>query len=161
NSLLKEPRPITVEFLVHRDRQADAALIEVQGQKILLKAGQWSRWTKLTFTLTTPSFLPNKNATGIFRFYLQQVTPNFRLYVTPVNMDPSAPARPLSEPGSFVQDISKRLGLFYTTGFQEDHKARSNGIFDDGEYLRQANIVLEERLALFQYALDNYDDGLL
>src|SRR5262249_30261321 len=55
----------------------------------------------------------------------------------------------------------KRLGLFYTTGFQEDHKARSNGIFDDGEYLRQANIVLEERLALFQYALDKYDDGLL
>jgi predicted AlkP superfamily phosphohydrolase/phosphomutase len=161
NSLLKEPRPIKVEFLVHRDRQADAALIEVQGQKILLKTGQWSRWTKLTFTLTTPSFLPNKSATGIVRFYLQEVAPNFRLYVTPINMDPSAPALPLSEPASFVKDISKRLGLFYTTGFQEDHKARSNGVFADDEFLRQANIVLEERLALFEYALDNYDDGLL
>src|SRR5262249_4928364 len=28
-------------------------------------------------------------------------------------------------------------------------------------YLRQANLVLEERLALFDYALDDYDDGLL
>src|SRR5262249_31802920 len=129
--------------------------------KVLLKAGQWSRWTRLNFTLTTPSFLPNKSVTGIVRFYLQEVTPNFRLYVTPVNIDPSAPAVALSEPASFAQDISKQLGLFYTTGFQEDHKARSNGIFNDDEYLRQANIVLEERLALYDHALTNYDDGLL
>jgi predicted AlkP superfamily phosphohydrolase/phosphomutase len=157
NSLLKEPFPITVEFLVHRDRQANAAVIEIQGHKILLKAGQWSRWTKLAFEL--PWYVPN--VSGICRFYLQEVAPNFRLYVTPVNMDPSAPAQKISEPPSFIQDISQRLGLFYTTGFQEDHKARSNGVFVDDEFLRQANMVLEERLALFDYAVDNYDDGLL
>ena len=55
----------------------------------------------------------------------------------------------------------KRLGPFYTTGFQEDHKARSNGIFSDDEFARQAGMVLEERLALFDYAVNNYDDGLL
>jgi predicted AlkP superfamily phosphohydrolase/phosphomutase len=157
NSLLKEPRPITIEFLVHRDRQIDAALIEIQDHKILLKAGQWSRWTRLTFEL--PWYVPN--VSGICRFYLQEVSPNFRLYVTPINMNPSDPAQKLSEPPSFIQDVSKKLGLFYTTGFQEDHKARSNGIFSDDEFLRQANIVLEERLALFDYAVENYDDGLL
>jgi predicted AlkP superfamily phosphohydrolase/phosphomutase len=51
--------------------------------------------------------------------------------------------------------------LFYTAGFQEDHKARSNGIFADDEYLQQAEIVLEERLALLEYALNDYEDGLL
>src|SRR5262249_31702031 len=102
NSLLKEPRPVAVEFLVHRDRQANAALVEVQGQKILLKAGQWSRWIKLNFELTTPAFLPNKNVSGICRFYLQEVAPNFRFYVSPINMDPSAPALRMSEPPSFV-----------------------------------------------------------
>src|SRR5207245_1628405 len=101
------------------------------------------------------------NVSGSCRFYLQEVAPNFRLYVTPVNMDPSAPAQKISEPPSLIQDISQRLGLFYTTGFQEDHKARSNGVFVDDEFLRQANQVLEERLALFDYAVDNYDDGLL
>ncbi len=55
----------------------------------------------------------------------------------------------------------KQLGPFYTTGFQEDHKARTNGVFTDDEFLRQASMVLEERLALFEYAVDNYDDGLL
>jgi predicted AlkP superfamily phosphohydrolase/phosphomutase len=161
NSLLKQPRPITVEFLVHRDRQSNAAALELQGRKILLAAGQWSRWTRLKFELTTPSFLPNRTVTGICRFYLQEVSPNVRLYVTPVNIDPSEPAVQLSEPPSFIQDVSKRRGLFYTTGFQEDHKARSNGVFADDEYARQAGIVLEERLALFDYAVDDYEDGLL
>jgi predicted AlkP superfamily phosphohydrolase/phosphomutase len=161
NGLLKQPRPVTVDFLVHRDRQANAAAIEIQGHKILLKAGQWSRWTKLTFELTTPWFVPNKKVSGICRFCLREVTPNFRLYVTPINMDPSSPALPMSEPASFVQDLSERLGLFYTTGFQEEYNARKNGLFVDDEFLRQANMVLEERLALFDYAVDNYDDGVL
>ncbi len=161
NSLLRTPREVKVEFSIHRDRQANAAVIEVQGQRILLRPGQWSPWTRIDFNLTTPVFLPNKHASGIVRFYLQEVKPNFRLYVTPVNIDPSAPAAPLSEPPSFVQDLSKRLGLFYTTGFQEDHKARSNGVFSDDEFARQAGMVLEERLALFEQAVDDYDDGLL
>ena len=41
NSFLQSPRPVDVEFLIHRDRQADAAVIEIQGRKIVLKAGQW------------------------------------------------------------------------------------------------------------------------
>ena len=67
----------------------------------------------------------------------------------------------MSEPPELITDISNDLGLFYTTGFQEDHKARSNGVFNDDEFRRQANHVLEERLALFEYAIENYDDGLL
>jgi len=67
-------------------------VIELQGHKILLKAGQWSRWTKLDFGLSRPAPLPDQHVSGICRFYLQEVAPNFRLYVTPINMDPSAPA---------------------------------------------------------------------
>jgi predicted AlkP superfamily phosphohydrolase/phosphomutase len=161
NDFLAEPRPVTVEFLVHRDRQANGVVIELQGKKMLLQAGQWSRWTRIQFALSTPRFVPDKKVGGICRFYLQEVAPNFRLYVTPINIDPSAPAVRLSEPESFVQDVSDELGLFYTAGFQEDHKARSNGVFVDDEFARQAETVLEERLAMFDYALDDYDDGLL
>jgi len=161
NSLLTKPAPITIELLVHRDREANAAVVEIQGQRILLKPGQWSRWTKLDFALSTPFALPAQGVSGICRFFLQAVAPSFRLYVTPINMDPSAPAQRISEPKSFISDVAKRLGPFYTTGFQEDHRARSNGIFTDDEFARQAGIVLEERLALFDYAINNYDDGLL
>ena len=61
-------------------------MLDFQGQRIVLKPGQWSRWTKLDFEL-----LPFKKISGICRFFLQEATPNFRLYVTPINMDPSDP----------------------------------------------------------------------
>jgi predicted AlkP superfamily phosphohydrolase/phosphomutase len=162
-------RPLAVEFLIHRDSQANAAVIEFPDRKVILKAGQWSRWTELSFE--TPWYTPNVagiwngsgiwNVAGICRFYLQEVAPSFRLYVSPINMDPAAPWLPISEPASFITDVSRRLGPFYTTGFQEDYNARKNNVFDDDEYLRQATMVLEERLALFEYAVDDYDDGLL
>jgi predicted AlkP superfamily phosphohydrolase/phosphomutase len=157
NSFLDEPRPFLIDFLVHRDRQANAALIEVQQHKILLKAGQWSKWTQLKFEL--PWY--TSNVTGICRFYLQEVSPNFKFYVSPINIDPSGPAMQISEPNSFTKDVAKRLGFFCTTGFQEEYNARKDGVFADDEFLQQANFVLEERLALLEYALDNYDDGLL
>jgi len=161
DALLKSPRPIEIPFLVHRDSEANAAVIEVQGRKIVLEAGQWSRWTRLDFTMSTPSFVPSQGVRGICRFYLQQVAPTFRLYVTPINIDPAAPAQRISEPESFVKDLAAHLGPFYTTGFQEDHKARSNGVFTDDEYARQAGMVLDERLALFDRAVDDFEDGLL
>jgi predicted AlkP superfamily phosphohydrolase/phosphomutase len=157
DTLLKNPAPVEVDFLVHRDPEANAAVIDVQGRRLLLKAGQWSQWTKLDFNLSVPF----QSVTGICRFYVQEIAPIFRLYVSPINMDPATPAQPISEPGSFIQAVSGKLGPFATTGFQEDYAARKNGVFSDDEYARQADMVLEERLALLDYAVDNYEDGLL
>jgi predicted AlkP superfamily phosphohydrolase/phosphomutase len=161
NGFLKVAKPMAIDFQVHRDRAANAAVVDVQGQRIILKPGEWSRWTKVNFPMSTPVFLPDQEVAGICRFYLQEVAPNCRLYVSPINVDPSAAAVPLSEPEPFIRDVSDQIGLFYTTGFKEDHKARSNGIFVDEEFVKQANMVMEERLALFDYAVDDYDDGLL
>jgi predicted AlkP superfamily phosphohydrolase/phosphomutase len=161
NSLLKQPKPVTTELVVHRDRAANAAILEIGGRRILLAAGQWSPWVSVSFNLSTPAMLPAKSVAGIVRIYLQEVSPNFRLYVSPVNVDPRQPAVQLSEPAGFIKEVAGQLGPFYTTGFQEDHKARSNGVFVDDEFLKQASLVLEERLALFEYAIENYDDGLL
>ncbi len=158
---LLKPEPIKVEFLIHRDRDARAVVIEIQGQRIVLKERQWSRWIRVDFKMSTPWFLPSPKPGGICRFYLQEAAPNCQLYVSPVNIDPRDPAVPMSEPSSFLPEVAGKLGPFYTTGFQEDYSARKNGIFNDDEFIRQADKVLEERLALFEYAVQNYDDGLL
>ena len=148
-------------MFVHRDREANAAVIEVQGRKVVLKAGQWSRWNELEFTLSTPAFVPSRPAADSAASTSSEVAPHFRLYVSPINMDPAAPALQISEPESFVTDVSVNLGPFATTGFQEDYKARTNGVFNDDEFARQAEMVLGERLALLDYGLDNFEDGLL
>ena len=67
---------------------------------------------KLDFPLSTPWFVPNQHVGGICRFYLQEVSPNFRLYVSPINIDPSAPA--VKDVGAAVvssQDVSESTGF--------------------------------------------------
>ncbi|MCP4667390.1 MAG: twin-arginine translocation signal domain-containing protein [Deltaproteobacteria bacterium] len=161
NTLLKEPAPAVIDFVVHRDRSARAAVIRIQDRTIVLNEREWSDWIRLTFQLSTPAVMPTKKVTGICRFYLQEVSPNFRLYVSPINADPADPAIRITEPANFSRELAAALGMFYTTGFQEDHKALSNKVFEDDEFVRQAEYVLEERLNLLDYALNNYDEGLL
>jgi predicted AlkP superfamily phosphohydrolase/phosphomutase len=159
DSMLKEPQDTFIDFVVHKDDAADAALIEIQNQKILLKHGQWSKWIQLRFPLSKPG--PDGHISAICRFYLQEVSPNFRLYASPINADPTDPAIRFTEPERFSRQISSELGLFPTTGFQEDYNARKNKIFTDEEYVHQAGMVLDERLDLLDYAKENYIDGLL
>lgn len=161
NTFLKKPQDAAISFVVHRDRDARAAVIEIQQQTILLKQGEWSPWIRITYSLSTPSLVPEKKISGICRFYLQEAAPNFRLYVTPINTDPADPAIKITEPPAFLPELSRQLGLFYNTGFQEDHKALSNKVFSDDEFVRQAEYVLQERMQLLDCALRNYDDGLL
>jgi predicted AlkP superfamily phosphohydrolase/phosphomutase len=162
NAFLKQPVDTQLEFLVYRDPENPQARIEIAGQTIVLREGEWSGWTQVNFPLEMPSFLPNDKVGGICRFFLQEVRPTFRLYVSPLNMDPSNPDKQkISEPAKFVREISDDLGLFGTLGFQEDHKALSTKVFTDEEYRNQAEFVLQERMNLLNYALSHYDDGLL
>ena len=161
NTLLKNPQPTAIEFVVHRDKRARAAVIEIQNRKLMLKQGQWSHWIQLDFEMSTPAFMPNKHLSGICRFLVQEIEPHFRLYVSPINTDPSDPATRITEPNEFIEEISNKLGMFYTTGFQEDHKALSNKVFSDEEFVAQSDYVFKERMNLLRYATEHYDDGLL
>jgi predicted AlkP superfamily phosphohydrolase/phosphomutase len=161
DSFLEKPVPVKVDFRVHRDSGTKAAVIEIQNHTVVLKEGRWSPWLAIDFPLSLPVPMRDEHISGLCRFYLQEVAPNFRLYVTPINVDPSNPAVPITEPDNFSKEISSELGLFYTTGFQEDHKALSNKVFNDAEFAAQAQIVLDERIKLLDYALEHYEDGLL
>ncbi len=162
NDQLKKPKTATVDLQIYRHPTENSARIELQGQTIVLKKGEWSEWCDVEFEMVMPEFLPNVAVRGICRFYLQDVHPEFSLYVTPINIDPADPGSQLiSEPPDFVRQISSELGRFYTAGFQEDHQARSNNVFTDREYRQQADYVLGERLKTLAYAKKHYQDGLL
>jgi predicted AlkP superfamily phosphohydrolase/phosphomutase len=53
------------------------------------------------------------------------------------------------------------LGPFYTVGFQEDFMARLHGVFDDEEFAEQSEMVLQQRLEMLDYAMQQYEDGVL
>jgi len=162
NTYLKKPKASTIPFQLYRHPTEAAARIEIQDRTVALRQGEWSDWIKVEFELGMPSFLPNSHVSGICRFFLQEVRPSFKLYITPINIDPTDPGeQQITEPPEFINDIAAKLGLFYTAGFQEDHAALTNEVFTDAQFRDQAGHVLEERMNLLDFALDKYEDGLL
>jgi predicted AlkP superfamily phosphohydrolase/phosphomutase len=147
----------SVDFTVWLDPTEPVAKIAVQDQEIVLHQGEWSDWVQVKFPLVP--WL--ESATGICRFYLKEVSPYFKLYVSPINVDPSQPPLPLSTPFNYAHDLWKQVGFFYTQGIAEDTKALSARLLDDGEYLEQARIVLAEQLRFFDLELARFHAGLL
>ena len=155
NSFHEKEKPAVVPFVVYRDPENPVAKIVIQGKEILLKQGEWSQWIRVEFEM-----IPHLNKlSGICRFYLQQVHPYFKLYVTPINVDPANPALPISTK-NYAQELAREFGPFYTQGFPEDTKALSNGVFSDDEYWEQAKFVLHERRALFDHEFNKFQEGV-
>ena len=100
-----------------------------------------------------------EGARGIGRFFLKEVRPHFKLYLSPVNIDPSSPVMPISSPESFSEELSREIGLFYTQGIPEDTDALSGGVLNAEEFLRQSRIVFEEELKMLDYALERFQSG--
>lgn len=94
-------------------------------------------------------------------FYLKQVRPEFKLYISPINIDPAEPSMPISTPESYAKELSRKFGSFYTKGLPADFKAMTHGVLDEEEYLAQDDTVLKERIEMFEYELSRFDSGLL
>jgi len=157
NSMRAGNPDMEVEAKVWVDREADALRLDIQGSSTVLAAGEWSEWIRLRFDA-----IPNiSSVNAIGRFYVKEISPKLKLYLTPLNIDPLHPALPISEPPDYSCDLARDLGPFYTQGFPEDTKALSRGILSDEEYLQQAWIVLQERLNLFHHELSSFSEGLL
>jgi predicted AlkP superfamily phosphohydrolase/phosphomutase len=143
-------------FTVHLDPDRDAVLLRIGGRSLLLEKGEYSDWIKVEFTL-----LPLLGrVSGIVRFLLKQVRPHFQLYATPVNIDPEDQAVPVTWPKELGVEIARDIGSFWTKGLPADTKALDYGILDDEEYVGQAELILEERVALFHHQWSRFRDGL-
>jgi predicted AlkP superfamily phosphohydrolase/phosphomutase len=157
NTFRKGTLPVPVDFTVWIDPTEPVAKIMIQDHEMLLREGEWSDWIQLRFSL-----IPGiQSATGIVRIYLKQTRPFFKLYVSPVNLDPSQPALPLSTPTTYVSSLWRHMGFFYTQGIAEDTKALSDGVLNDREYLQQACSVLNDQLRIFDLELARFHAGLL
>ncbi len=157
NSFRKGSPQSSVEFTVIVDAENPVAKIVLQDQQILLREKEWSDWVKVKFEVIP--FL--QSVGGICRFYLKELRPNFKLYVTPINIDPASPALPISTPEEYSQELCDHVGPFYTQGIPEDTKALSAGVLNDTEFLQQAKLVFDEQMALFDYELNRFREGLL
>ncbi len=148
---------LTVDFEVLLDPERPVAKLVVQGTELVLEEGEWSDWIQIRFEAVP--YLVDVAAVG--RVYLQQVRPDFKLYVSPLQIDPADPALPLSTPGGWAGELRDALGHFYTQELPEDTKAFSYGIFSGSEFWQQAQLVYRERRRALDHVLESFDRGLL
>ena len=156
NIFKKESPKSVIDFKVYCDRKNKIAKIAIQGNEFILNQGEWSRWIRVDFKM-----IPTQRVSGICQFYLKEVSPHFKLYVTPININPQNPALPICTPSSYSKELYKKFGYFYTKGLPADTKALDHGVLDDGEFLQQDDVILQERIKMFDYELRNFDSGLL
>ena len=129
-----------------------AATFAVDGEQFLLQEGEWSDWLTVKYKMI-PIL---KSVSGICRFYLMEVRPHFRLYVTPIQIDPVDPEMTVSTPLHYSRELAEKTGLYYTQGLPDDTKALEEGVFGDDDYVVQSTLVLEERLRQFRFELDHF-----
>jgi len=148
---------LKIPFKVYIDPENPVAKIMIQDQEIFLKQSEWSDWVELKFVL-----IPRvKYLHAIVKFYLKEVRPDFKLYASPINLDPKHPALPIFNPEDYGEDIVNNLGLFYTQGMAEDTKALTYGIFNDQEYWTQSQMVTADWFRAYRWHLDNFKSGFL
>jgi predicted AlkP superfamily phosphohydrolase/phosphomutase len=85
----------------------------------------------------------------------------FRLYVSPINIDPSRPVLPISHPAIFSVFLSKLIGRYTTLGLAEDTWALNEGVLDEDAFLEQAWDNHREREAMFFEMLRRTRRGLI
>lgn len=129
--------------------------LNVQNQKFTLKKGEFTNWKRLEFSI---DFFTKAN--GIAKFYLKEVSPDFELYMSPINFDPEKPLRPISAPKSFSSKLAEDMGLYSTLGLPHDTWALEENVFDEKAFLSQADSILAERKKIYYSTLDSYNNGI-
>lgn len=156
NTFRKERPEAMLDFRVFLDPANPVAKISYQDQEFILKEKEWSGWKRVRFNL-----MPTQSVNGICLFYLKEVRPNFKLYVSAINIDPANPALPISTPSNYARELEKKFGPFFTKGLPADTSALDHDVLDEAEFLEQDDFVLRESEKMFDYEFSRFDSGLL
>jgi predicted AlkP superfamily phosphohydrolase/phosphomutase len=156
NTFLEGSPDTEIPLTVYLDPDYPACKIQVQDNELILSEKEWSDWVTLKIDM-----MPLVSAQGIVRFYLKAVRPDFELYMSPIQIDPRAPAMPISTPPGYSKELAEAIGPFYTQGIAEETWALNEGRLNEDEYLTQSEFVLQQTRDMLDYELDRFDWGLL
>jgi len=148
NSVLKIPFVVTI-------RDEASADIKINGASYRLKKDEYTEWIKVDFKAA-----PCIKVHGICKFLLLNTSPEFELYITPINIDPEKPAMPISHPIIYSTYLAKRQGPFATLGLAEDSWALNEKVLLDDGFIQQCIQTDQEREKMFFDSLDKVRHGL-
>lgn len=148
----KDGHPMKSPFSVELDEARRKVRVTVGTETVEVGPKEYTPWLVVPFD----------GVQGIARFYVQTWEgADFELYATPVNIDPGAPAMPISHPFVYSVYLAKLLGPFATLGLAEDTWALNERVIDEEAFLKQAWLYFDERKAQLWDALDKTKSGFV
>jgi predicted AlkP superfamily phosphohydrolase/phosphomutase len=130
-----------------------SAEIEIQGQKLQLKQGEWSGWVPLTFRINALLRIH-----GMTQFALLDADRELRIFASPVNMDPRNPPLPISYPAAFSKQLADQIGLYRTLGWAESgDKPLNEGRLDEAQFLYDSDRAMDDREKIILKRLETDD----
>lgn len=146
--------PLKIPFSV-TFKDDEQAVLKINGSTLDLRVGQYTGWVQVKYRV-----MPGMTVSGICRFLLLSIKPEFELYVTPVNIDPQTPALPLGYPAVYPVYLANRQGPYATLGLAEDTWGLNEHVLDDEHFLKQCLDIDHEREVMFFDGLDKVPKGL-
>jgi len=140
--------------LVIREQDGGVRLL-LGRESCLLRPGEDSSWMPVAFRAGPVKLR------GIVRFHLARMDPDLHLYMSPLQIDPSAPSLPISHPAAFAMYLAGKQGPFATLGLAEDTWALNEGALDDQTFWNHCCDIHREREAMFWDSLEHQRQGLL
>jgi hypothetical protein len=137
--------------------EGNAIELRVGRERLRLSLRQDSGWVRVVFRRGRGRF---GGVSGLCRFRLEALQPHFRLYVSPIHLDPERPAMPISHPLAYSIYLAKLHAPFATLGLAEDTWALNSGAITEEAFLEQAWAIHDERERMLFDALRRMRRGL-
>lgn len=153
--LKQDAEPLSVPLVIEETGPSQVR-IELDGTEVTLAVGEWSDWVPLRFSVAWVI-----GVRAIVRLHLVSPFPDFRLYVSPMNLDPRDPVQPISSPSGYSEELAERIGLYHTLGMPEETWSLNEEMISDGAYLDMVRTILAEREAMLYDTLDRDDSELI
>ena len=131
------------------------ATIKLQDREFVVGVGEWSDWQDVTFKAG-----PMSRMHGILRFNLVSVEPYFKLYASPICIDPRKPWFPISYPADFARELAQDLGLYSTRGMPFDTWALNEARLSEDAFIANSTDLYEERVRLMEHELARFERGV-
>lgn len=137
------------------DLKENSAIITIQDSKYTVDVNGWSDWIRIKFKTGLL-----KNVYGISKAYLISTKPEFKMYITDVQIDPENPLVKISYPDGYSAELAQKIGLYNTLGIPEDTGALVDGKITDKTFLEQCNQIEEERNKMFWEEFKKFNKGI-
>lgn len=149
------PADYQTRLRIRVDERRQQIELRTGNERVVLPLCRESEWVRVVFQAGLFSRIH-----GLCKFRLESLSPHFRLYVSPIHLDPERPAMPISHPLYFSMYLAKLHDSFGTLGLAEDTWGLNSGVVGEDAFLEQAWAIHDERERMLFDSLRRMQRGL-